>query len=69
MCEYCGCQAVTAIDDLTREHDLVALQRPGPHKRPARSLPRSMTGEIRTRWVQSGQEGWQMRLKFVAGAA
>jgi hypothetical protein len=23
MCEYCGCQAVTAIDDLTREHDLV----------------------------------------------
>jgi hypothetical protein len=22
MCEYCGCQAVTAIDDLTREHDL-----------------------------------------------
>jgi hypothetical protein len=23
MCEYCGCQAVTAIDNLTREHDLV----------------------------------------------
>jgi hemerythrin-like domain-containing protein len=23
MCEYCGCQAVTAIDDLTREHDMV----------------------------------------------
>jgi hemerythrin-like domain-containing protein len=23
MCEYCGCQAVTAIDSLTREHDLV----------------------------------------------
>jgi hemerythrin-like domain-containing protein len=23
MCEYCGCQALTAIDDLTREHDLV----------------------------------------------
>jgi hypothetical protein len=23
MCEYCGCQAVTAIDDLTREHDFV----------------------------------------------
>ena len=23
MCEYCGCQAVTAIDDLTREHDVV----------------------------------------------
>ena len=23
MCEYCGCQAVAAIDDLTREHDLV----------------------------------------------
>jgi hemerythrin-like domain-containing protein len=23
MCEYCGCQAVTAIGDLTREHDLV----------------------------------------------
>ncbi|SDT80160.1 hemerythrin domain-containing protein [Actinoplanes derwentensis] len=23
MCEYCGCQAITAIDDLTREHDLV----------------------------------------------
>ncbi|MFI7033115.1 hemerythrin domain-containing protein [Microbispora rosea] len=23
MCEYCGCQAVTAIDELTREHDLV----------------------------------------------
>jgi len=23
MCEYCGCRAVTAIDDLTREHDLV----------------------------------------------
>ena len=22
MCEYCGCQAVTAINDLTREHDL-----------------------------------------------
>lgn len=23
MCEYCGCQAVTAIGDLTREHDVV----------------------------------------------
>ena len=23
MCEYCGCQALTAIDDLTREHDMV----------------------------------------------
>jgi hypothetical protein len=23
MCEYCGCQAITAIDELTREHDLV----------------------------------------------
>jgi Hemerythrin HHE cation binding domain len=23
MCEYCGCQALTAIDDLTREHDHV----------------------------------------------
>ncbi|MEU8243384.1 hemerythrin domain-containing protein [Actinoplanes missouriensis] len=23
MCEYCGCQAVTAIDELTREHDTV----------------------------------------------
>lgn len=23
MCEYCGCQAVTAIEELTREHDLV----------------------------------------------
>src|SRR4051812_17190426 len=23
MCEYCGCQAVPAIDQLTREHDLV----------------------------------------------
>lgn len=23
MCEYCGCQAVTAIDELTREHDAV----------------------------------------------
>jgi hemerythrin-like domain-containing protein len=23
MCEYCGCQSVTAIGDLTREHDLV----------------------------------------------
>jgi hemerythrin HHE cation binding domain-containing protein len=23
MCECCGCQAVTAIDDLTREHELV----------------------------------------------
>jgi len=23
MCEYCGCQAVTAIDELTREHDMV----------------------------------------------
>jgi hemerythrin-like domain-containing protein len=23
MCEYCGCQTVTAIDDLTREHDMV----------------------------------------------
>lgn len=23
MCEYCGCQAVTAIDELIREHDLV----------------------------------------------
>ncbi|MCP2260953.1 Hemerythrin HHE cation binding domain-containing protein [Streptoalloteichus tenebrarius] len=26
MCEYCGCQAITAIGDLTREHDeVVAL--------------------------------------------
>jgi iron-sulfur cluster repair protein YtfE (RIC family) len=26
MCEYCGCQAVAAIDELTREHDVaVAL--------------------------------------------
>jgi hemerythrin-like domain-containing protein len=23
MCEYCGCQAITAIDELTREHDFV----------------------------------------------
>lgn len=23
MCEYCGCQAVTVIDELTREHDHV----------------------------------------------
>lgn len=23
MCEYCGCQAVTAIAELTREHDVV----------------------------------------------
>lgn len=23
MCEYCGCQAVAAIDELTREHDTV----------------------------------------------
>ena len=23
MCQYCGCQALTAIDELTREHDLV----------------------------------------------
>jgi hemerythrin-like domain-containing protein len=23
MCEYCGCQALTAIDELTREHDAV----------------------------------------------
>lgn len=26
MCEYCGCQAVTAVAELTREHDeVVAL--------------------------------------------
>lgn len=23
MCEYCGCQSITAIDELTREHDMV----------------------------------------------
>lgn len=23
MCEYCGCQSVAAIDELTREHELV----------------------------------------------
>ncbi|WP_432842852.1 hemerythrin domain-containing protein [Dactylosporangium sp. CA-092794] len=23
MCEYCGCQAIAAIDELTREHDTV----------------------------------------------
>jgi hemerythrin-like domain-containing protein len=23
MCEYCGCQSLTAIDELTREHDYV----------------------------------------------
>jgi hemerythrin-like domain-containing protein len=23
MCEYCGCQAVSTIDELTREHDFV----------------------------------------------
>ncbi|HEU5355016.1 MAG TPA: hemerythrin domain-containing protein [Actinocrinis sp.] len=23
MCEYCGCQSITAIGDLTREHDTV----------------------------------------------
>jgi len=23
MCEYCGCQALSPIDELTREHDLV----------------------------------------------
>ncbi|SNY45974.1 hemerythrin domain-containing protein [Paractinoplanes atraurantiacus] len=23
MCEYCGCQSVSAIEDLTREHDTV----------------------------------------------
>ena len=25
MCEYCGCQALVAIEELTREHDLVGL--------------------------------------------
>ena len=68
MCEYCGCQAVTAIDDLTREHDLVALQRPGPQT-PRPVLAEIDDREIRTRWLQSGQEAWQVRLKFVAGAA
>jgi iron-sulfur cluster repair protein YtfE (RIC family) len=24
VCEYCGCQALATIDELTREHDLVA---------------------------------------------
>ncbi len=24
MCEYCGCQALTTISELTREHELVA---------------------------------------------
>ena len=23
MCEYCGCQSLAAIDELTREHDVV----------------------------------------------
>jgi hemerythrin-like domain-containing protein len=32
MCEYCGCQSVTAIADLTREHDMVV----------------AMIGEVRT---------------------
>jgi len=32
VCEYCGCQAVTVIDELTREHDLVV----------------GMIGEVRT---------------------
>ena len=33
MCEYCGCQSLTAIDELTREHDEVV--RLISHLRPA----------------------------------
>ena len=25
MCEYCGCQQIAAIDELTREHDAVVV--------------------------------------------
>ncbi|MFF2516522.1 hemerythrin domain-containing protein [Streptomyces sp. NPDC058086] len=34
MCEYCGCQSLASIDELTREHDEVA--RLISHLRPAR---------------------------------
>jgi hypothetical protein len=53
MCEYCGCRAVTAIDDLTREHHLVAsivdtigaevgmlLPTPPPKRQAAKYVPR-----------------------------
>lgn len=37
MCEYCGCQAVSAIDVLTREHDAVV----------------NMISEVRTAYARS----------------
>ena len=38
MCEYCGCQEVTAIGDLTREHDeVVALIRNPDHAEDVRN--------------------------------
>jgi hypothetical protein len=41
MCEYCGCQAITAISELTREHDqVVTLIGAVRAAYPAADLPR-----------------------------
>jgi len=29
MCEYCGCQQISVIDELTREHEAVVALRSG----------------------------------------
>jgi hemerythrin-like domain-containing protein len=41
MCEYCGCQALAAIEELTREHELVlGLMSEVPAARASCDLPR-----------------------------
>jgi len=41
MCEYCGCQALASIDELTREHELVlSLMSEVPAARASGDLPR-----------------------------
>ncbi|MEU4560681.1 hemerythrin domain-containing protein [Actinoplanes sp. NPDC023936] len=54
MCEYCGCQAVTAIDELTREHDTVV----------------NMIGEVRAAHASgdvAGMAGVARRIAAVLG--
>jgi hypothetical protein len=54
MCEYCGCQAVPAIDVLTREHDMVV----------------NLIGEVRAAHVGAdlaGMAGLARRIAMVLG--
>jgi hemerythrin-like domain-containing protein len=51
MCEYCGCQEVTAIGDLTREHDQVV----------------NLIGEVRSSGDRDAMAGLARRIATILG--